>query len=138
MKTPTKFHLRRVALWASGFIAALLLIAFVFISLRIGAEVYAASAIAMQNHQGDRVEALMRYVEDTTHSLRERNRAVWALGQLGDRRALPVLRKHYSGKPCDHANALCQRELGKAIELLEGGVNATALVWRRLELSINN
>jgi hypothetical protein len=80
----------------------------------------------------------MRYVEDTSHSLRERNRAVCALGQIGDRRALPVLQKHYSGKPCDHGSALCQRELGKAIELVEGGVNATALVWKRLESSIDN
>ena len=131
MKTPMKFQpVRRVALWACGLIAALLLAAFVFISLRIGADVRAASAMAMQHHQGGRVEALIQYVEDTNHSFRERNRAVWALGQLGDQRALTVLQKYYSGKPCDHGSALCQRELGKAIELVEGGVNVTAFVWR--------
>jgi len=131
MKTPTiSRHTRRVALWTSGITAVLVLAAFVFISLRIGAEVRAASEAAMARHEGDRVQALILYAEDNRRSFPERNRAVWALGQLGDRRALPLLRNHYSGKPCDHGSALCQRELGKAIKLLEGGLNATALVWR--------
>jgi hypothetical protein len=107
------------------------LAAFLLLSLRIGEGVRAAAAAAMQHHPGERVEALICYVEDPNHRLQDRNRAVWALGQLGDRRALPTLRKRYAGGPCDHATALCQRELGKAIRLLEGGVNATALVWRR-------
>jgi len=131
MKTTSRSHLiRKVLLWAAGLIVALALVAFVSISLRIGADVRAMSKLAVQDHPGDRVEALIQYVEDTNHGLRDRNRAIWALGQLGDRRALPALRKHHTGEPCDHATALCQRELGKAIALLDGGVNATALVWR--------
>jgi len=107
------------------------LAAFVLVSLWIGTDVRAIATTATQHHQGDHVEALMQFVEDTSHSVRDRNRAVWALGQLGDQRALPVLRKHYSGRPCDHATMLCQHELDKAIKLLDGCVNATALVWRR-------
>jgi HEAT repeat protein len=127
MKTST---IRKVALWTVGLALCVAIAAFVFISTRIGADVRSASQLAMAEYGGDRVEALMRYAEDSGHSLRERNRAIWALGQLGDRRALPVLRSHYSGGPCDHAAALCQRELDKAIELADGGFNATALVWR--------
>ena len=118
-----------VVLAGLGLLAGLA--ALVFISLRIGAEVRAVSDAAMQQHPGDRVEALLQCLENTNHGLRERNQAVWALGQLGDQRALPTLRKHHSGGQCDHATALCQRELAKAIRLLEGGVNVSAWLWRR-------
>ena len=123
-------RVRWILIGAGALIAAALLAAFVFVSLGIGAGVRAASNQAMLQHEGDRVEALLRFVEDSRHSLADRNRAVWALGQLGDPRALPVLRKYYAGEPCDHRTALCQRELGRAIKLAEGGVNVTALVWR--------
>ena len=76
---------------------------------------YAAMAQAAHPHAGDDVAALMAYVEDASHSLAERNHAVWALGRLGDARALPILEKQYTGGDCDHSAELCQRELGKAI-----------------------
>lgn len=132
MKTPPTSHrVCTVVIWAAGIVAVLILAAFVSVSRRIGADVRAASALAMAHHEGDRVAALLRFAEDDRHSYSERNRAVWALGQLGDRRALAGLRKHHTGKPCDHARSLCQRELGKAIKLVEGGWNVTAMVWRR-------
>ncbi len=125
-----------LALTALGFVTGL--IACLFLSLRIGVEVRAMSQTAIQRHPGDPLAALMQCVEDTNLSLRERNRAVWTLGQLGDRRALAFLRKHYSGDSCDHANALCQAELLKAIKLLEGGANASAWVWLRLPRSYDS
>jgi hypothetical protein len=124
---------RRLVLGAGGLIAAVALAAFVFLSLWIGAGVEATSRLAMEQRPGDRVAALLAYVEDTGHPLKDRNRAVWALGQLGDRRALAVLRKHHTGGPCDHRSALCQRELAKGIRLLDGRLNATAVVWRHSE-----
>jgi hypothetical protein len=109
---------------------ALLVVAFAAVSWVIGTDVRAARDAALAAHPGDQVEALVAFVETPTHGLQERNRAVWALGQLGDVRALPMLEKHYTGEPCDHDRELCQRELGKALELCRGGVNLTALVWR--------
>lgn len=105
--------------------------AFFVIALHIGRSVRTVSESAKAQYGGDCVGALISCFEDSRATLRERNRAVWALGQLGDRRALPVLRAHHTGQPCAHAHALCQRELGKAIELIDGGVNATAWIWRR-------
>ena len=69
---------------------------------------------------GDRVEALTELVACESCSLKERNLAVWALGQVGDRRGLAVLRKYHTQAPCDHAVDLCQYELGKAIKKIEG------------------
>jgi HEAT repeat protein len=88
------------------------------------------SAEATQQYPGDRIEALITYVESENHSLRQRNRTVWALGQIGDQRALPILTESYTGGPCDHENCLCQGELQKAIKLCKGSFNATAWLPR--------
>jgi HEAT repeat protein len=96
----------------------------------IGSGVHAASEAALLERPGDRVLALMAYVESPQHTLRERNRAVWALGQLGDARALPVLERHLTGRDCDHGRVVCQREVRKAIGLCRGATNMAAFAWR--------
>ena len=107
-----------------------LIVGFVCICFSIRHGVRDISARAAQEYPGDRVEALMKYVESEDHTLRRRNRAVWALGQIGDERALIVLEKFYTGGPCDHDSRLCQRELGKAIKACKGSFNATAWLPR--------
>ncbi len=116
----------RAAVIALVLIAALLL----GTGWLIGSGVHAASEAALLERPGERVPALMAYIESPTHTLRARNRAVWALGQLGDARALPVLEKHVTGRECDHARALCQYELRKAIRLCQGATNMSAFIWR--------
>ena len=75
---------------------------------------------ARQQFDGDRVTALMQLVDCTDCELRERQRAVWALGVIRDDRALAVLRKYHTGEECRHEIELCQYELGKAIKKTEG------------------
>jgi len=106
------------------------LLAYVFISWRIGAGGDNMVALAQQVHPGAPVPALVAFVESGDHSLRDRNRAVWALGQIGSVDALPCLRRNYTGAPCDHTSELCQRELRKAIDLCEGAINVSAVAWR--------
>jgi hypothetical protein len=106
------------------------LIAFVSVCFSIRSGVKDMSAKAVKEFPGDRVEALMAYVGSENHTLKERNRAVWALGQIGDRRALPVLESYYTGGECDHDKFLCQRELSKAIYGCKGGLNLTAWLPR--------
>ncbi len=81
-------------------------------------------------HEGDKITALMAYVDDESHGLHRRDKAVWALGQLGDARALPVLERFDTGESCDHSRYLCQRELCKAIRKCRGAVNITSWVNR--------
>ncbi len=82
---------------------------------------------AQERYGGDCVEALMARVDSEGESFEDRNGAVWGLGQLGDERALLVLRKYYTGEDCDHEKFLCQYELKKAIKLCEGGFNMMRL-----------
>jgi len=110
---------------------ALITLFFLLVSWWIGSAVRSSCSLAMREHDGDQVIALMRYADSSSHSLRDRNRAVWALGNLGDARALPLLEKYYTGSPCDHDRMLCQNQLKTAIELCRGGLNLPALVWRR-------
>jgi hypothetical protein len=68
----------------------------------------------------DDVEALIAVVDNPAQTPQDRTRAVWALGQIGDHRALPVLEKYHTGEPCDHERAICQYELDKAIRKIRG------------------
>lgn len=97
-------------------------------SIRSGVEEICAEAT--QEYPGDKVEALIAYVQSENHNLKDRNRAVWASGQIGDKRALSVLEKFYVGESCDHDKYLCQHELKKAIDLCKAGVNLCAWVSR--------
>jgi hypothetical protein len=113
---------------AGGFV--FLVVVYLCICWSIGAGVRSISGTAFRTYSGDRVSALMALVESEQHTLRDRNRAIWALGQLGDARALSVLEKHYTGKPSDERTGLSQYELKKAIVLCRGAVNISAPVWR--------
>jgi hypothetical protein len=70
-------------------------------------------------HPGDDIAALIAYMNSESHELRQRNLAVWALGQLRSSRALSALKEHYTGNRCDHEKNLCQHELKKAIKSCE-------------------
>lgn len=58
-------------------------------------------------HSGDDVAALSDFMNSDSHSIRERNLAVWTLGRLGDPVALLVLESAYTGGLCDHDEHLC-------------------------------
>lgn len=119
--------------WTLGVSAFLLLTLLAMAScaeLLIGAGVKRYSQNAQEQFHGDRVAALSAMVECPSCDLRDRNHAVWALGQLADRRALPVLEKYYTGEKCDHLHKICQYELKKALRLVRMGHNSEAFLWR--------
>ncbi len=79
------------------------------------------------------VEALINILNDEKKSYRQKNSAIWALGQLGDSRALPFLESYYTGQipPRESLDkSISQHELKKAINLTSGGFNMTAIFWR--------
>lgn len=94
-----------------------------YVGMRIwfNAEINQICDKAIQHYEGDKVEALISFVEDDNQPLQERNKVIWALGKIRDKRALPVLKSLYTKKECDHGKYVCQRELEKAIGYLEDG-----------------
>lgn len=101
----------------------------------IGHEVKDNCQDAKREYSGDCVESLLSLFEDEDQSFRRRNSAIWALGQLGDNRALLVLESYYTGdipnrEPLDEM--ISQYELKKAVKLTSGGTNISAFIWRNL------
>jgi hypothetical protein len=110
---------KRIAFWL---LAGVLAVAASALALEgfIQLEVRKVGHRAAARFGGDRIAGLVRLVDCDGCDLREREMAVWATGELKDRRALPVLEAHFSGKACDHNRNLCQYELHKAIMKIEG------------------
>jgi hypothetical protein len=112
---------------------SIVLLFFIIASVWIGHEVKAQCLLAQAEYPGDCVTALTAVLDDETRGFKPRNNAIWALGQIGDQRALPLLQSYYTGaipdrEPLDQM--ISQYELKKAVNLTSGGTNITALIWR--------
>ena len=86
---------------------------------------------------GDKVSALMALTADPGAPFRLRNEACWALGQLGDTRALPLLRSLDSGEeqaePWRGDEYLVRYTLEKAIGQIESPFSLTRWMYGWLE-----
>jgi hypothetical protein len=123
-------NLKKWAIRISVVLFVALFVMFSMASLMIGLGVRGFSSAAERQFPGDRAGALISMVGCESCSLRDRNHAVWALGQLAEARALDVLEKYYTGKPCDHEHFICQYELEKALALVRSGRNPSSFLWR--------
>jgi len=113
--------------------SSIFLLFFFIGSVWIGYEAKNLCQNARWQYGGDCVEALIAQLNDENQGFRARNHAIWALGQLGDNRALPVLQKYYTGNIPDREpldKTISQYELKKAVNLASGGTNITAWMWR--------
>jgi len=88
----------------------------------------------MDRFGGDCVEASILKLNSNKSTIREKNDAIWVLGQLADPRALPTLEMYYTGvsnekEPLDEV--VSQYELKKAIKWCEKG-NLTNFMYKKL------
>ena len=120
----------KISVWVLGIVTGILLVLYLGASLMIGRGINSTSQSAMAQFDGDRIEALIALVDCENCPLEDRNHAVWALGQLKDRRALPILYKYRTGMPCDHSRQICQYEISKAIRWTEGNSYMLPQIWR--------
>jgi hypothetical protein len=116
---------RRIAQIAAGIILAVVVSGSVVLGglvwhVRQSVQEHCRVAQEVHSHPGDDVAALTDFVKSQSHPLAERNKAIWALGHLGDGRALAVLESVYTGELCIHDEILCQYELEKAIKACGG------------------
>jgi hypothetical protein len=125
-------RLKRRLLKGTGIALLVALVGIVLLSFGIELGVQRVCRAATQEYPGERIHALLARFESEKSSYHEKCRALWALGQLGDRRALPFLREQVTGKPRDHKHdGFCQGELKEAIEKLEADeFNLPGFLWR--------
>lgn len=108
-------------------------IIFIITSLWIGSDVRRYCKTAKKYYEGNCVSVLTELVNDSSMPYRDRNHAIWALGQLGNSKALPFIIKHYTGNIPEKESidvGLSQYEMLKAIKLIQGEPNLSAIVWR--------
>ena len=136
MPLKSKSLLRRILLRWIPIVFLAFSIVIILLSLWIELHVKKMCEMATQKYPGDKVEALMKLVDTKEYGYnkdlyRTNNHAFWALGQLGDKRALPFLKGLVTGEPCDHETNLCQGEIKEAIDKLERGqFNLPKFLWR--------
>ncbi len=132
MRKLLKNKKRVLAYLLAGF-AVLSLLFFIAISCIIGRDVKKLCFEAKKDYGGNCTDALVSLVKDEERDFGKRNSAIWALGQLGDSRVLPILQSLYTGyiPPRESWNkTISQYELKKAINLTSGELNMTAIIWR--------
>jgi hypothetical protein len=101
-----------------------LILLFVVGSIWIRFTVRSSCQSAKREYGGDCVEALITQLEDEKRNFKSRNDAVWALGQLADKKALPILEKYFTGNiPSQESpyKVLSQYELRKAVKWCREG-----------------
>jgi hypothetical protein len=123
---------KTIFVFSAAFLATFIIF-FVYSGILIGKSVEEKCQRAKAERKTDCVNGLMWTVEDERLSFKDRNDAIWALGQIGDKQALELLEKYYTGFDGGHSNYhddISQHELKKAIKLVDGGFNITQLVWK--------
>jgi PBS lyase HEAT-like repeat len=124
----------QIIAYLGGIFILLFLFIFFVASSWIGFGVKENCSKAQNQFEGSCIEALMQVVDADFTSYDDKNSAVWALGQLGDNQALPLLESKYQGSVPEGREkwneVLSQHELSKAIKLLNGGWNISAAFWR--------
>ena len=85
---------------------------------RIGAAVRATCREAAGEFGGDCMGALAAYAESEQHTFEERNHAIWALGEIGDRRAVLTLERLLRGELIDgnRIPKVCRTGMSRASE----------------------
>lgn len=127
------FNFRQIIFYTIVIGASICILFFIIASVWIGHDVKSQCRQAKAEYRGDCVEALSALLNDNSRGFRPRNNAIWALGQIGDPRALPLLQSYYTGQIPDREpldQVISQYELKKAVALAAGGTNITAIFWR--------
>ena len=115
----------------------LIILGFIAIYIWIDIDVKKNIEIAKGRYSGKAENALIAYLLDTTNTPQNRTRvAIWTLGQIQSKEAIPILENLYKndpeGKTCygKHDSVLCQYEIYKAL-------NASKANWWPLHSRLN-
>jgi len=122
----------------TSLIAGLLIfvLSVIFSFYQIRKDVKQACLKAKDLYQQNCVDSLIAFAKSDDNSFREKNSAIWALGQIADKSALPFLnglKNSLQGqKRCNSSKYLCRYEIEKAVRWCEEG-NVTSWMYRNRE-----
>lgn len=129
--------MKRILIILAAFLVVLFISGVVGIHIWIGHDVQKNINLAKLKYPGTAEDALIAYLLDETNSPQSRSHiAVWTLGQIQSKKAIPILTELYhndpEGKTCKgrHNVVLCQYELYKAL-------NAQMVNWWPLHANLN-
>lgn len=128
--------MKRIILWILVAGLAILLGSACYTFTRIYRQVERITGLAKKEFPGNAVEALGSLITSDTYGFEEKNTAIWALGQLADPEALPVLENLNSvtqddSVPFDRSGGLSKYEIEKAIKWCRKG-NLTSWMYKKI------
>lgn len=127
-----KLNFNKVVFLVMALFLSLILIFFFFTFLTIYSKVKSTCLEAQKEYKLSCVDSLTKTVQSDNKTFREKNTAIWTLGQLADKKALPILRNLYTGKDPwkeSYDKIINQYELKKAITWCEKG-NITSWMYK--------
>ena len=134
--TKKRSKLKRIMIYLITIGFSVLIVLYGIVCRIIFSDVKEICTKAAREFEGDAVEVNVQLLQSDNHGYTEKNDAVWALGQIGDIRALPTLDKLYTGNPCEKPcrkdNKICQYQLETAIKSCRGGFSVTKWMYRFL------
>jgi len=120
--------MKRIIIIAGSILSIIIVISLVFIYFWMGNSIKGNIEIAKKQYSGNAEDALISLLSDENNSPTDRTHtAIWTLGQLKSKKALPLLKELYKddpkGETCygKHNTILCQYEIYKAIRTIERG-----------------
>lgn len=107
---------------------AILILLLLIVTYVVEKEVQETCKKAVSVYPGDKIQALINVSKNESSCTKDKSMALWALGQLGDKKALAYLVENFEGK--EESN-VCVYEAQKAIEKIENeSFNLPGFLWR--------
>ena len=120
------FRISKTLIILSATVLILLVVSVIALNGWIRSDVKKNISIAQQKYPGTAEDALISFLLDEKNSFDDRtHKAIWTLGMLKSRKALPILRSYYKNDPKGltwkgkHDQMICQYGLYKAIVQIE-------------------
>ncbi len=126
-----KKRIKKVVFWFLGVILILTVSSVAYSFNKIKNSVVSVTEVAKSEYPGDAVEALISYINSDSSTIKEKNRAIWALGQFADDEALPFLKQIYTSEDNKYQE-LSKYEIEKAIKWCEKG-NLTSWMYKEIK-----
>jgi hypothetical protein len=124
---------KQILFWIGfGLLVIVFLIFLAFVSIYSDVK---STCLHAQRSGDDCVESLIYTTKSTQSDFKQKNTAIWTLGQLADQRAIAALTELSENLPddfarCDYGEMVCPSEIFKALHACQTG-NITSWMYRK-------